>query len=114
MATSRYGSAMLSSNSVASDALHARVVAFINGSQSRGPEEPFDTLALAIARFQAERIPALARLALARGVDLTSAVSADAIPAVPCDVFRLTRIAAHQPAEDCVVFRTSGTSQGRE
>src|SRR5262245_46227085 len=99
-----------------SDALHARVSAFIAASMSRGGPSPeaFDTLALDIARFQAERIPPIARLARARGVDLAEARSADAIPAVPCDVFRLARIAAHPPSEDCLVFRTSGTSQGRE
>jgi hypothetical protein len=114
MEPSRDGSAALSSNNASSDALHARVVAFIDTSLGGSPAEPFDALALAIARFQVARIPAIARLARARGVDLTSATSTDAIPAVPCDVFRLTRVAAHSPAEDCIVFRTSGTSQGRE
>jgi hypothetical protein len=109
----RYGSPVPSSNT-ASEALHARVVAFIDASLHRAPAEPFDALALSIARFQAEHIPALARLARARGVDLASAQRADAIPAVPCDVFRLARIAAHPRAEDRIVFRTSGTSQGRE
>jgi hypothetical protein len=111
----RYGSPVPSSNA-ASDALHARVQAFISASLhgDGAPAEPFDALALSIARFQGERVPALARLASARGVDLASARDAAAIPAVPCDVFRLTRIAAHPPSEDQIVFRTSGTSQGRE
>lgn len=113
MVLSSYGSPVSSSNAE-SEALHARVVAFIDVSLRGGAAEPFDALALAIARFQVERIPALARLARARGVDLASARSADTIPAVPCDVFRLTRLAAHPPEEDCIVFRTSGTSQGRD
>jgi hypothetical protein len=111
---------LVSSPHAASDALHAQVQAFIRASLDAPlpgdgrPTESFDALALAIARFQGERVPALARLAAARGVDLTSASDAAAIPAVPCDVFRLARIAAHPPSDDRIVFRTSGTSQGRE
>jgi hypothetical protein len=95
-----------------SDALHARVRAFISASLIGEPTEPFDALALALARFQAERVPAIGRLARARGIDLDAAADASAIAAVPCDVFRLARIAAHPPADDVAVFRTSGTSQG--
>ena len=114
----------------ASDALHARVVSAIDAAMKKsggaaepgarppidapiGPmaDEAFDDLAVAIARFQAEHIPALARLSLARGVDLAAVRGADAIPAVPCDVFRLARVAAHPPEDDVRVFRTSGTSQ---
>lgn len=98
--------------STESDALHARVQAFMHASIEGAPPEPFDALALAIARFQRERIPALARLALARGVDLARAREASLIPAVPCDVFRLARIAAHAPDQDARVFRTSGSTQG--
>jgi len=82
----------------------------------RGAEtEPFDALALDLARFQMAHVPALARLCRARGVDLTDErADASSIPALPCDVFRLARIAAHTPSEDARVFRTSGTSQGKE
>ena len=99
-----------------SNALHARVQAFLRAAMvdpARTPE-PFDALALALARFQAAQIPATARLARARGIDLATATRAADVPAVPCDVFRLTRVAAHPPGEDVAVFRTSGTSQGRE
>jgi hypothetical protein len=89
------------------------VQAFIKASLQETPSETFDALALAIARFQAAHTPAIARLAAARGASLEDAGDASAIPAVPCDVFRLARIAAHAPAEDTRVFRTSGTSQGR-
>jgi Acyl-protein synthetase, LuxE len=95
-----------------SEALHARATAFIDASLGAGSAEPFDALALDIARHQAARIPAIERLVRARGIDLAAATSAAAIPAVPCDVFRLTRVAAHPPTEDAIVFRTSGTSQG--
>jgi len=101
-------------SAAASDALHARAQAFIDASMRGEASESFDALALALARFQAVNIPALARLVRARGVDLDAARDAAAIPAVPCDVFRLARVAAHPPEDDVVVFRTSGTSQGVE
>jgi hypothetical protein len=95
-----------------SDALHARVRAFIEATRRGGPApEPFDDLALAVARFQAAHVPPFARLLRARGVDLAAAREAAAIPAVPADVFRLARVAAHPPEADIVVFRTSGTTQ---
>jgi Acyl-protein synthetase, LuxE len=89
-----------------SDALHARAQAFIAGARA----DAFDALALDLARFQADHIPPLARLARARNVDLARAESADAIPAVPTDVFRLARLAAHPPEDDRALFRTSGTT----
>jgi len=97
-----------------SETLHERVRAFALGSLRGAPPEPFDDLALTLARFQADHVPALGRLVRARGVDLASARDASVIPALPCDVFRLARIAAHAADEDTLVFRTSGTSQGRE
>jgi acyl-CoA synthetase (AMP-forming)/AMP-acid ligase II len=99
-----------------SDALHARVQAFLRAAivdPERTPET-FDALAVDLARYQAAQIPAAARLARARGIDLASATRAAEVPAVPCDVFRLTRVAAHPAEDDVAVFRTSGTSQGRE
>jgi acyl-CoA synthetase (AMP-forming)/AMP-acid ligase II len=99
-----------------SDALHVRVQAFLRAAivdPARTPES-FDALAVDLARHQAAHIPAVARLARARGIDLASATRAAEVPAVPCDVFRLTRVAAHPIADDVALFRTSGTSQGRE
>jgi hypothetical protein len=95
-----------------SDALHGRVRAFIRAAMLGGTTEPFDALALDIARFQAAHVPAIARLAHARHAHFTHARDAAAIPAVPCDVFRLTRVAVHPRACDVALFRTSGTSQG--
>ncbi len=103
-------------SSADSDALHARVQAFLRAAivdPERTPES-FDALAVDLARYQAAQIPAAARLARARGIDLASATRAAEVPAVPCDVFRLTRVAAHPEADDVAVFCTSGTSQGRE
>jgi hypothetical protein len=95
-----------------SDRLHTRVRTFVEGSLAEpARREPFDELALALARFQAEHVAPFARLVRARGVDLDHARSADAIPAVPTDVFRLARVAAHHPEQDVALFRTSGTTQ---
>ncbi len=98
-----------------SEALHARARAFIEASGRPGSAaEPFDALAVAIARFQAARCAPVARLFRARGVDAEAITRADEIPAVPCDAFRFARVAAHPPEADARVFRTSGTSRGRE
>lgn len=90
-----------------SDELHGRVQAFIRSPVDDGPR--FDDLALDIARFQARHIPGFARLIRSRGGKLESLSD---IPAVTCESFRLTRIAAHPPEYDQVRFLTSGTSSG--
>lgn len=97
-----------------SDALHARVRAAIEAVAGGGSLEAatFDALALDLARHQRRHVAAFARLVRARGVDLDAARSADAIPAVPTDVFRLVRVAAHPPEDDARTFRTSGTTSG--
>ncbi len=94
-----------------SEALHARVRAFIFASMRGEAAESFDALALDIARFQERTVEPFAKLCRASGANL-AAVVAEAIPAVPADVFRLARVAAHQPELDVRVFSTSGTSQG--
>ena len=86
-----------------SDALHARVRAFARGESA----EHFDELALAIARFQRERSAAFARLVELHGSRLDSVA---AIPAVPVDAFRLSRVALHRAEADVVRFVTSGTT----
>ena len=95
-----------------SDALHARVRAYVVGSLRGDATEDFDDVAVAIARFQASNSAPIARLARARHVDLARVSRACDIPAVPCDVFRLTRVAVHPKELDVAVFRTSGTSLG--
>ncbi|MBK9261545.1 MAG: acyl-protein synthetase [Polyangiaceae bacterium] len=97
-----------------SDSLHQRVRLFIEASLDGSATETFDDLALEIARFQAAHVPTFARYCQARGVDLSCVEHARSIPALPVDVFRLARIAVHSPEEDRRVFRTSGTSQGKE
>ncbi len=87
------------------DALHARVRAFIAGAT-----DDFDALACDIARFQARAVPAVGRLFAAAGVDPAGLTRAADIPAVPTDAFRLRRIAAHDASLDTRVFETSGTT----
>ena len=74
--------------------------------------EPFDALACDLARYQASHIEGFARLCRARGVDPDTLASADAIPAVPTDAFKVTRVATFAPSEAAITFRTSGTTIG--
>jgi hypothetical protein len=85
-----------------SDALHARVQAFV-----RAPDDRFDELALAIAHHQAHYCPGFSRLVEARSSALDTVAS---IPAVPADAFRFSRVACHPPELDAVRFQTSGTT----
>jgi hypothetical protein len=87
-----------------SDALHARVRAF---QSSSGASEPFQQLALDVARFQARHSPGFARLCAAAPHAFDGALS---IPAVPSGAFRVARVAVHPPELDRVRFVTSGTS----
>ncbi|WP_437589468.1 acyl-protein synthetase [Sorangium sp. So ce1000] len=83
------------------------------GAGERGAlPETFDALAIALARHQAAHCAPVARLFEARGADVAAMERAAQIPAVPCDVFRFARVAAHPPEADERVFRTSGTSLG--
>ena len=91
--------------------LHGRVRAFIEESAGGGEtSDDFETLACAIACYQADHVPAYARLLAAERVPPRSVTSVRALPAVPTDAFRLARIAAHAPSDDAAVFRTSGTT----
>ena len=86
-----------------SDALHRRVRGFAEGSDSAG----FERLALDIARFQARHSEGFRRLCDARGASLDDL---DGIPAVPCDAFRVARVAIHPRSMDTERFETSGTT----
>lgn len=90
-----------------SEALHARVTAFIEGRS----QEHFDALALALHDYQARHVEPVGRLRRARLGEREPLEVAD-IPALPTDVFRLRRVAAHLPALDVRVFLTSGTTSG--
>ncbi|MCS6901375.1 MAG: hypothetical protein RMJ98_17125 [Myxococcales bacterium] len=94
-----------------SEQLHARVRAAMDAPLDL-PLPSFDALACDLARYQAASCPAIARLFRARGVDPATLRLASEIPAVPTEVFKMTRVAAHEPSQDAVVFRTSGTTAG--
>ncbi|MBW2453013.1 MAG: acyl-protein synthetase [Deltaproteobacteria bacterium] len=78
------------------------------------PSEDFDTLAVAIARFQHVTVEPIARLAANRGLEPSALARADDIVALPCDTFRMRRIAAHGPERDTRQFCSSGTTLGAE
>lgn len=83
-------------------ALGRRVEQLISRFDAGEPVEPAlrDSLIEDIADWQASRIPEYARLE--RRGELS--------PALPTDVFRFRRIAAHPETEDLRVFRSSGTT----
>jgi hypothetical protein len=96
-----------------SEALHARAVAFVDAFEGGAPmPEPFDALAVDLARFQARRVPGYARLCAARGLGPGSIHRASDAPAVPTDAFKLAPVFAFEPAQAAVTFRTSGTTIG--
>jgi hypothetical protein len=95
------------------DLLHERVRAFIAESARQArTSESFEALALAVLGFQADWVPAYARLLVRAGVHPRDVDTPRALPAMPTDAFRLVRVAAHPPGDDRVVFRTSGTTGG--
>lgn len=67
-----------------------------------------DALLSRVLRFQRAHVAPYARIVAHSGLG-----DADPLrwPAVPTDVFRYVRVAAHAPAQDIRVFRTSGTTQ---
>jgi hypothetical protein len=67
-----------------------------------------DALIEAVCECQAVRVPAYAKFAGAE-----ARRPAGRLPALPTDVFRFARVAAHDPSEDVRVFRTSGTTSGQ-
>jgi hypothetical protein len=74
--------------------------------------EPFDALAVDLARFQATHVAGYGRLCRARGAaPSTFAVARDA-PAVPTEAFKVSRVASFPDREALAVFRTSGTTVG--
>jgi hypothetical protein len=90
---------------VRSDVLHSRVQQFIQST--RHDPAQFEKLALDIAQFQADTNPGYARLVQARGAHFEHL---HAIPAIPVQAFRFTRVAVYPPEADTVRFTTSGTT----
>jgi hypothetical protein len=88
-----------------SDDLHRAVRRFAAGDRTR----TFAELAREIANFQREFSAGFARLCNSRK---TSLERVEDIPGVPCDAFRLARVAVHPECEDRLRFSTSGTTSG--
>lgn len=85
------------------EALKARVLALIDRlADGSHDDEARDALLRDLGDYQREHVPAYARLWRARGE----------MPALPTDVFRHVRVAAHPESEDQRVFLTSGTTSG--
>ncbi|MGD0676742.1 MAG: acyl-protein synthetase, partial [Polyangiaceae bacterium] len=103
----------VSSVGLASSALHVRARAVIHAFERREPSpEPFDALAIDLARFQALHVPGYGRLCAARGVDLHRLTRATEAPAVPTDAFKLASVFAFPYADAAARFLTSGTTIG--
>jgi hypothetical protein len=108
----------------ARDALAARVAGLIGrASDPTRPDDPEvpalrDALLVDLLAWQAARVPPYGRLVAARRAAAGSAAAPARVddpasmPALPTDVFRFARVAAHPPSEDVAVFRTSGTTHG--
>jgi hypothetical protein len=93
--------------------LHERVRAMIHAFERDEPmPESFDSLAAALASFQARRVPGYARLCAARGVDPSVIARASDAPAVPAEAFKVAPVFAFGPSAATVHFRTSGTTIG--
>jgi len=96
-----------------SEALHARARAFVDAfERGAAMPEPFDRLAVDLARFQARFVPGYARLCAHRGLDPASFERAADAPAVPTDAFKLTDVFAFPATDARATFRTSGTTLG--
>lgn len=81
------------------DALHAKIAAAFEGELT---PDARDALLAELRAHQAAHVAPYGRLVRARGLDA----------ALPTDVFRFARVAAHGPEHDVRVFRTSGTTSG--
>jgi len=97
----------------ASDALHARALAFVRAFEAGDAmPEPFDALAVDLARFQAGSVAGYGRLCEAHGAPPLGFRTASDAPAVPTEAFKLSRIATFPESLAHVTFRTSGTTLG--
>lgn len=99
----------------ARDALAERVRRLIDALADGSHDDARrDALLEELHAWQCVHVEAVGRIAsagLARG-EREERARATLAPAVPTDVFRFTRVAAHPPEDDVRVFRTSGTTSG--
>lgn len=89
--------------------LHAAITELITelGDGARD-DRARNVLLCKLLAWQADHVPAYGRLVESRGRG--NDTDPESWPALPTDVFRYTRVAAHAPREDIRVFRTSGTT----
>lgn len=94
-----------------SEALRSKVQAFLAPSAfEHDVRRERDALLAELAAWQAENVAPFGRLVRARGGRFDR--GPDGWPALPTDVYRHARVAAHPPEEDMSVFHTSGTTSG--
>jgi len=92
------------------EALKHEALSLIARLGARGSDaDARDALLVRILRWQATAVAPYRRLA--RSVNSKSLTPSD-WPALPTDVFRFTRVAAHSTTDDVRCFQTSGTTQG--
>lgn len=85
----------------------------------RGAREPlrdaeFEKLALQVFAHQHARNPTYRAFCDSRGADPATVTSWLEIPAVPTDAFKAATLLCGDPADAAAIFRTSGTTAGRE
>ncbi len=80
--------------------LRSAILEFMPRSIESPDEKALGALLDDVAEWQARHVPPYARLVAARGIGA----------ALPTDVFRHARVAAHPLSQDVAVFRTSGTT----
>lgn len=86
------------------EALEARIAALVDRlADGSRDDDARDALLAELADYQAANVVPYGRLRNARA-------KVEAIPALPTDVYRFARVAAHPPELDVRVFRTSGTT----
>ena len=94
--------------------LEELVEIFSRGIGAELPEAGFRELALRAFRHQAENNSIYARFLEGRGIDPGEVARWEDVPAVPARAFKALPIISGEPDGVAWVFRTSGTSAGRE
>jgi hypothetical protein len=88
--------------------------AFRRGAETPMPREEFEELALRVFRFQCAENGPYGAFVRRRGTDPGAVERWEDIPAVPTRAFKTFPLVAGDPEEVERVFRTSGTTGGRE
>lgn len=78
------------------------------------PDSSFEELSLRVFRFQCRAVPAYGRFVARRGVDPEGVRRWQDIPFLPTRAFKVAPLVVGDPREAEALFRTSGTTWGRE